>query len=263
MLSRRRRYIPPLEVQELVPHQTEDGKKIYSSSWFLTISSNVRPTSLEAQRMVSNELKTCIEASLRNPLDSLTAVDEVGDIITPMYREISEHAQIELFKNKLQGMTEIGRKDRGRAVHYHGLWTVEHTEKVKLFREQVPRRIPRGLKNQLMNNLRNFTPNGQPPSADNPTYGGIKNLYVNIKYVRSPQRAVESYIMKSLEGKITITEARTRANEVSQAIVKENSSKITGRIGARAYRALESDVAADLQNDDDFEDLAEAFKNKL
>ena len=120
--------------------------------------------------------------------------------------------------------------------------------------------MPRGLKEPLLQNLAIFTANGEPPSKNNPTAGGIRGLYVNIQYVKSPQRAIEAYIMKTLSGTQAATTARSDAVHATNAIVRENEAKIEDKSGREAYARLVGTVREAIGNDHDFADLVENFK---
>lgn len=246
----------------MVPHENERGEKIYSSEWFLTINSNVRPKgNNQIKKSVSEELTHAIESTLQNPYHVLTAVDDKGKPFSLLKDEADALNDIEVYKNKLQGMVEVGRGKRGGAVHYHALWKVEHTGKVRLYREQHRKlKMPRGLKERLMQNLAIFTANGEPPSKTNPTAGGIKGLYVNIEYVKSPQRAIEAYIMKTLSGTQAVSTARSDAVNATNAIVRQNVAKIENSGGRDAYERLVGTVRDAIGNDHDFADLVENFR---
>lgn len=99
-------------------------EKMHYTDYFLTISTNVKPTSEEDAQHLAELLDEVIDELFSKPEDLIVFIDEPVD-----------YTKIVSFK--YEGMTEVGKNKKGGRIHWHGKIMFKHHTKIRVLKEQV------------------------------------------------------------------------------------------------------------------------------
>lgn len=139
------------------------------SGFLITISTNYRPKTKEEAKECGEKLRKAVKAMLSDE----TNLAKIVKFLPP--HEDDRWGPDKIIRVTSQFVIERGRDKRGQRIHSHAVLQIDHRSKIHLDKQ--------GIKDVIL-----------PEMAGGCTCN-IKNLYINIKYIRNG-RGIRDYLTK-------------------------------------------------------------------
>ena len=207
-------------VSERLEVAEEDEEKVYFSDYFITVSTNIRPTDDDDEYDLRMKLDDIMENEVFSDhiLDMVVDADSKGRVDPSLIKEV-----------KYSGLSETGSNSRGKRTHWHGYVKIQHFTKLRLWRENVVALLDGIFKER---------------------FGArYKNLYYRQTWVPS-SAPIARYIAKSLPRGFQVDRNRNRNNGYDELTAKMSQIDLK-RTNAAKKILLENKSRADLEQDDD------------
>lgn len=111
-------------------NEVSSGSGVKHSAFFITISTNVQPTSQEQADELSSALNEAGHALFSNE-----GLEQVVDFVDEYKGDVFDESTIMGIDTKFA--TELGKDARGKRVHLHALVKIDHISKIRLDRDMI------------------------------------------------------------------------------------------------------------------------------